>query len=245
MAMSSCHAIFTRDEMSTKCCNDMGFGEKTIETIDVAFALPYQTIHHSSEKFKVGINVSGLLYNGGYNRRNYFGLSFSYAQFIHKLIQRLLKMDIEVHLVPHVISDVNQIEDDYAVCYNLLKIYEEIKLAPRVLSPIAAKSYLAGLDMFTGARMHSTIAAFSSGVPVIPIAYSRKFNGLFNTLQYPYYIDAKADYSIDSAMKKFFFYMGNIEDLQRALLIGKQKYIERLINYKSYISKLIEEVREK
>ena len=40
--------------------------------------------------------------------------------------------------------------------------------------------------------MHSTIAAFSSGVPVVPMAYSRKFNGLFiDTLQYPYVSDMK------------------------------------------------------
>ena len=41
-------------------------------------------------------------------------------------------------------------------------------------------------------RMHSTIAAFSSGVPVIPMAYSRKFNGLFlQTLNYEYMVDLK------------------------------------------------------
>jgi polysaccharide pyruvyl transferase WcaK-like protein len=35
--------------------------------------------------------------------------------------------------------------------------------------------------------MHACIAAFSSGVPVYPIAYSRKFNGLFvETLEYSY-----------------------------------------------------------
>lgn len=40
--------------------------------------------------------------------------------------------------------------------------------------------------------MHSTIAAFSSEVPVFPMAYSRKFNGLFaDTLQYPYMADMK------------------------------------------------------
>ncbi len=34
--------------------------------------------------------------------------------------------------------------------------------------------------------MHACIAAISSGVPVFPMAYSRKFNGLFcDTLQYP------------------------------------------------------------
>ena len=42
--------------------------------------------------------------------------------------------------------------------------------------------------------MHATIAAFSSGVPVVPMAYSRKFNGLFQeTLCYSQLIDLKKD----------------------------------------------------
>ena len=44
-----------------------------------------------------------------------------------------------------------------------------------------------------GARMHACIAAFSSGVPVIPMAYSRKFKGLFGTLGYDRTIDCMAD----------------------------------------------------
>lgn len=37
--------------------------------------------------------------------------------------------------------------------------------------------------------MHACIAAFSSGVPVVPLAYSRKFNGLFNSLDYKHVLD--------------------------------------------------------
>ena len=42
--------------------------------------------------------------------------------------------------------------------------------------------------------MHATIAAFSAGVPVVPMAYSRKFNGLFvETLTYDHIVDLKVD----------------------------------------------------
>ncbi len=41
--------------------------------------------------------------------------------------------------------------------------------------------------------MHACIAAFSSGVPVLPMAYSRKFAGLFGTLGYGACADCKAD----------------------------------------------------
>ena len=59
-------------------------------------------------------------------------------------------------------------------------------VAPAFRTPVEAKSYIAGMDFFAGARMHACIAAVSSGVPVYPLAYSRKFNGLFvETLGYP------------------------------------------------------------
>jgi polysaccharide pyruvyl transferase WcaK-like protein len=41
--------------------------------------------------------------------------------------------------------------------------------------------------------MHATIAAFSSGVPVVPVAYSRKFSGLYGTLGYTNLVDGQSD----------------------------------------------------
>ena len=64
--------------------------------------------------------------------------------------------------------------------------YPRAIVAPAFRTPVEAKSYIAGMDFFAGARMHACIAAVSSGVPVYPLAYSRKFNGLFvETLGYP------------------------------------------------------------
>ena len=78
-------------------------------------------------------------------------------------------------------------ENDYEVALALEKQFssDRIVVAPFFEDPLEAKNYIAGLDFFLGARMHSCIAAFSSGVPVYPMAYSRKFNGLFaHTLDY-------------------------------------------------------------
>ena len=61
-------------------------------------------------------------------------------------------------------------------------------MAPAFENPIQAKSYISNMDCFIGSRMHSTIASISSGVPTLPVSYSRKFEGLFETLEYPYII---------------------------------------------------------
>jgi polysaccharide pyruvyl transferase WcaK-like protein len=45
------------------------------------------------------------------------------------------------------------------------------------------------MDFFMGARMHACIAALSSGVAVAPMAYSRKFAGLFGSIGYEHTLD--------------------------------------------------------
>jgi polysaccharide pyruvyl transferase WcaK-like protein len=100
---------------------------------------------------------------------------------------------VETHLVGHVISESQPVEDDFRANQALGHEFPGVVLAPRFESPSEAKSYIAGMDFFMGARMHACIAAFSSGVPVIPMAYSRKFAGLFGTLGYDHTVDCTAE----------------------------------------------------
>ena len=166
------------------------------ECIDVAFFLPYETISQDKNYTHVGINISALLWNGGYTRNNQFGLNCDYQSLVRQLIEYFLNQDnVKVHLIPHVVSAERSIENDYAVSYDLWREYNNpnLLLAPLALDPMEIKSYIAGMDFFMGARMHSTIGAFSAGVPVVPMAYSRKFNGLFlETLSYNHLADMKA-----------------------------------------------------
>ncbi len=165
------------------------------ECIDVAFFLPYETIKQDARYTHVGINISALLWNGGYTRNNQFGLKCEYQVLVRQLIDYFLNQEnVKVHLVPHVVGTERSIENDYAVSYDLWREYNNpnLILAPLALGPIEIKSYIAGLDFFMGARMHATIGAFSAGVPVVPMAYSRKFNGLFlDTLSYNHMVDMK------------------------------------------------------
>ena len=90
------------------------------------------------------------------------------------------------------------------------------------LTPIDAKDYISGLDFFMGSRMHATIAAFSSGVPVVPIAYSRKFNGLFkDTLEYEYMVDLKNSSNEEAftMIKSSFEKRMNLKDIIQARLL--------------------------
>ena len=80
--------------------------------------------------------------------------------------------------------------------------------------------------VFIGSRMHSTIASFSSGVVTIPISYSRKFEGLFGSLDYSYVINAKKE-TTESAYELVMKYIENQSSLldvqNKSMMIIKEK----------------------
>lgn len=192
--MRRCTRIFARDNLSSACLRDLGMTANVDEAIDVAFRLPFSKPERAATdgKVRVGINVSGLLFNGGYTGNNQFGLTINYAAAMRELLRQLTaRPEVEVHLVSHVIEPHMPVEDDVTAARQLAGEFPGVIVAPVFTRPSEAKTYIAGMDFFTGARMHACIAAFSSGVPVVPIAYSRKFNGLFGTLGYQVLADGK------------------------------------------------------
>lgn len=185
-AMNKLNRVISRDKQSFDYTAKHLPKDKIVETIDVAFYMPFERKVFGENEIHVGLNVSGLLWNGGYTKNNQFSMKTDYKKLIRATIDFLSKQDkVRIHLVPHVIPLDYAVEDDYSVSEELMREFPELIIAPRFSSPIEAKGYISGLNFFTGARMHACIAAFSTGVPVFPMAYSRKFNGLFGeTLKY-------------------------------------------------------------
>ncbi len=191
--------VATRDAKSTAALRALGYPGEVVEASDVALRLPFDPppARMPDGPLRVGLNVSGLLMAGGYTGRNELGLALDYPGLIRDLIADFQGAGAEVHLVPHVIvrSGAMVKEDDFRACEALAAAHPGTVLAPAFASPSEAKSYIAGLDFFAGARMHACIAAFSAGVPVVPMAYSRKFAGLFGALGYDRTVDCTAETS--------------------------------------------------
>lgn len=216
--MRKAKLVATRDDLSTRYVEDQKILGGAIEATDVAMRLPYDTKRYAKgDKIRFGLNVSGLMFNGGYSGKNMFHLTIDYANFIRDLIAEIQKMDnCELHLIAHVISPTMAIEDDFRVCEMLSKEFPDTILAPRFIDPSDAKSYISTMDFFTGARMHACIAAFSSGVPVVPMSYSRKFEGLFGTLNYPWITDCRRQTG-DEILTTIMTGFENREDLAKAV----------------------------
>ena len=228
--------VMVRDKMSYDYVVQKVPSQKNVhEYIDVAFFLPYKKKEFSRNYIHVGLNISALLWNGGYTGDNQFGLKCDYQETIRSIIDYFLSLpNVMLHLVPHVVEQERNVENDYAVSFDLCEEYnhDRMVLAPFFLSPVDAKSYIAGLDFFMGARMHATIAAFSSGVPVVPMAYSRKFNGLFiDTLQYKYLVDMRENDSeeILNVLKGAFEDVDNLKEVVNDRMNGSVKEREQFL----------------
>lgn len=239
-AMRRCTRVFARDQLSSAYLAELGVTGNVDEAIDVAFRLPFiRPARDAGGPRRIGVNVSGLLFNGGYTGNNQFGLSLDYAATMRRLLAELTAMpDTEVHLIAHVIEPDMPVEDDLRTARKLAVEFPSVVVAPAFKRPSEAKSYIAGMDFFTGARMHACIAAFSAGVPVVPMAYSRKFNGLFGTLGYGHLADC-AHMSQQEVFDSIRAGLARRQDLACEVAAGLRLVEQRLARYEGLLASLL------
>ncbi len=165
--------------------------------VDVAFGLPTIKPAHLSQEMeicfnssaaKVGINISGLIYNDFERSRERFGFRADYKQVVLDLIKRFLsETDCTICLIPHVITPEGHHESDLDACHEVFsrltdeRMKRRIVIAPAYENPCEIKWLISQFDWFCGTRMHAAIAALSSGVPVSAISYSPKTLGVFES----------------------------------------------------------------
>lgn len=238
--------IFARDQLSYDyLINVMEVGAALVAlSTDVAFALPYSKSEtEKSDQLNIGINVSGLLFNGGYTGNNEFGLALDYPNLMRQIITYFINEKCKVHLIAHVICGDFVQEDDYAVSKLLADEFPEVVVLPPFLNPIEAKTAIAKMDFFMGARMHACIAALSSGVPVIPMAYSRKFGGLFGALGYDHTLDCLS-LNIEEALNHIKEAYQGLDQLQIDTVMANNFTQEKLENYRGSLLKMFEKIKK-
>lgn len=194
--------IYSRDYTGLDLSKDLVASKNSVENIkfcfDVGFVLDPEKPNkldlcgylekRKEEAYTVGLNVSGLLYIGGYTQNNMFGLKIDYRELVYHLIDFLIeKKEANLILVPHVFGARDGSESDSIYCE---KIYKALKTKYNGKLFLARGSYnqneikyIIGLcDFFIGSRMHACIAALSQNIPAVAIAYSRKFYGVMQTI---------------------------------------------------------------
>lgn len=157
--------------------------------VDLAFLLPARmpsglprdvTDALADDPGPVGVNVSGLLWN----HAERFDLTLDYRQSMTRVVSELAAAGHRVVLVPHVIGLSRNREFDNVAIEDLQAMLPSARASavvsvPWVADAAHAKAIIARCSFFVGTRMHSTIAALSSGVPCTAVAYSPKYRGVF------------------------------------------------------------------
>jgi colanic acid/amylovoran biosynthesis protein len=240
--MNRAAAVVARDAQSHTVAHQLAPRANVIGSADVAFVLPFEDRsaergeRHGS-RVRIGINVSGLLYHAAANGRNPFGLSIDYADYINRLLETLCaRADIEVHLITHAISSRLVDDNDDAVADLMARRFASAVRVPSFAHPSAAKSYLSSLDFLVASRMHACIGAFSSGVPVLPVAYSRKFQGVFGQLGYDHEIPV-ASLTTDEALTRTVQAINDRKAIAAEVAEGKARVDSLLQPYRDLLAR--------
>ena len=166
--------------------------------VDVAFGLPisepkpaardaFLDWQRQQKGRVVGFNVSGLLFNQPAEAMRLFGLKTDFQSLALAFTRRVLEeTDASLLLMPHVLDRPGSHESDEDAV-KAVRQHFMAKFGHRIFVPemtacaTQAKWYIARCAWFTGARMHATIGALSSGVPALALAYSGKMRGVFES----------------------------------------------------------------
>lgn len=187
---------FCRDFISIKASKELGVKDEKLGYMpDMAFYMyPDDKINFKGIKknedensLVFGLNISGLLYRGGYTQNNMFGFKCNYNKVINRIIKWIMDLNEKnkIVLVPHVITNDGNVDDDISVSKEIYEHYNNIYpgrifIVEGNYKEHELKKIISECDFFIGGRMHACIAGISTNIPTMPTAYSRKFIGIWN-----------------------------------------------------------------
>lgn len=156
-----------------------------IQMADPAFTLSKQQVEYESfwprvektEEGVLGLNISPLIEK---YKKSGQDLRKETSDFIRYVVQ---EKKMGVLLIPHVTPLDGSIDNNDAhymntILENVSDLNDSVKMMPHQLNASQIKYIISKLRFFIGARTHATIAALSSGVPTVSIAYSVKAIGI-------------------------------------------------------------------
>jgi len=184
--LSKMSLITVRETISLEYLNNLEIKNVVLVT-DPAFLLEEQETDtkdfwpKGSRNGVVGLNLSPLIANYRPISETKEAMPREVANFMRKIVE---EKGYSVILIPHVVplnGDCKN-NDEYYMRSKILSLTGDLDgrvgIVPNDIDACRLKYIIGKCDYFIGARTHSTIAALSSCVPTISIAYSIKAKGL-------------------------------------------------------------------
>lgn len=150
----------------------------TILVSDPAFQLDYNPIELPREFVEgntVGINLSPMVIE------NETVKGVTWDNYIHLIEYIINETDMNIAFIPHVVWNESDDRVPLEKLYNLYKNSKRVCLISDN-SCTKLKYVISKCRFFIGARTHSTIAAYSTGIPTLVLGYSVKAIGIARDL---------------------------------------------------------------
>lgn len=173
--------ITAREATTVDYLHSLGISDNVISCADPAYVVATEIKANSGYqggKFTIGINLSPLSVR--YTDQAEAGVIQSQAKAIEGLIKTF---DARIVLIPHVVTDFNEGDDDLRYLRNIQKAVaseyqESLTLLDSDPGFVGVKKVLIKCDLVIAARMHCAVNALAGHVPTILIAYSQKAVGM-------------------------------------------------------------------
>jgi polysaccharide pyruvyl transferase WcaK-like protein len=182
--LSSADLVFARDSTSLEICSQYPLSRPPEMSTDVAFALKSEAAPKTHD---VLLNISGLLWNP-----NPHVAHESYRRVIRTLHAGLTERGRRVTLLEHVLHEPGMTGDTDGPAgeeFRALHAPDTDIITPTSLEDV--RTAVASARVVFGSRMHAALNAMSVGTPAIPMAYSRKFAPLFESIGWPFVVDLR------------------------------------------------------
>ncbi|MBN1971491.1 MAG: polysaccharide pyruvyl transferase family protein [Candidatus Delongbacteria bacterium] len=242
-AFSRYEVITVRDKFSKNYLNSIGIKKNLYLMADPAFEMDAQEwdtkpfFPKRRNRGIIGINLNPSAVQSSMRSKE------EIIELLQSTSKDLNKNGFGVLLVPHCFPPACPFDDDDTLILKpafeyLKKEGLNIGMLPNEINSPQVKFAISQCDLFTGIRMHSTIAAWSSNIPVLSISYSQK------SLNYNSEIYGHQKYvlNIASLTSKIFIetllkMANNLEMIKKETIKGVDKLRKRTKNMISEIKK--------
>ena len=207
-------AIFTREPITYELLRENGANDNIYLFSDPAFCMErveVEPIDGFTRENTLGFNISPLVASGDPRKKE---IAEDFLRFVFE------NTTMKVLLVPHVVEENNNDYDFMKPIFEKFEHTGRIAILPPDLEARQYKGYIAGTRFFVGARTHSTIAAYSSGVPTIALGYSVKARGIAKDIfgEEKYVLDIKAMTDYEELRDEFLKLLENENEIRRELM---------------------------
>ncbi len=184
-------AIFAREDKTIEYLSSIGIDKNVYRVSDPAFVMEPIKPENFENDFpfineSIGINFSPIMPKYWTDNDMNKWMSFC-VELVEKISDKTRR---PIYLLPHVTHIGSN--NDYVLLKNIKEQLEPLTEKVHLVSPgysaAEFKYIISQFNSYMGARTHSTIAAFSSCVPTVSLAYSMKAVGInkevFNHLDF-------------------------------------------------------------